>query len=116
MMTIEFVKVADISEGGVINRCEITGLDLTTNRFYRKPSAGYVSSFPTDKVVILFQDGPPQVLGRNGVFMEELLESCAMRLDAFQAGPFPHARNERAAKLIREAIEELNNRSSEVGE
>lgn len=106
-MGITFVAIVEPSEGGVINRCEIDGMDITTNRFFMDEN-------PTDKVVILFQDGDPEVIGRNGVFMEELLEACAARLEAFQNGAYPHPRNAAAMALIREAITELETRSKEV--
>ncbi len=106
-MGITFVATVEPSEGGAINRCEIDDLDITANRFY-------IETNPTDKVVILFQDGNPEVVGRNGVYMEELLEACAARLEAFQRGPYPHPRNDAAIALIREAIMELETRTEEV--
>lgn len=86
--------------GGANHRYEITGFDTSRN-----PSStdrgGYVSSF--SRHVILFQNGPINEVGVNGVTQEALLAIVADRLRSFQAGPYACRENALALTKIEEA-------------
>lgn len=62
---------------------------------------------------INFQDGHPDVHGRNGVTLETLLAVCHDRLTCFQAGAFPCDQNGEAIQHIERALESLKDRTRE---
>lgn len=83
--TISIAVTDDPGVGGANHRYELTGFD-TENNPSSKDAEGYQASF--SKQVILFQNGPINENGVNGVTQEVLLEIVADRLRSFQSGPF----------------------------
>lgn len=65
---------------------------------------------------INFQDGHPDVHGRNGVTLETLLAVCHDRLTCFQAAAFPCEQNAEAIQHIERALEALKDRTREQHE
>ena len=61
---------------------------------------------------ILFQNGPVKEEGVNGIFIEDLLNICAHRLECFQAGPFACTENGEALDGVYQAIKWLNKRTA----
>ena len=62
--------------------------------------------------VFPFQNGPVAEAGKNGIFIEDLLQICEHRLKCFQAGAFACKENEQALEKIQEALHWLNSRTS----
>lgn len=93
--------------GGAQHRYVISGFDNTKN------FSKFTVDEPTDKVVILFQNGPIAEKGVNGVTHEALLAIVADRLRSFQAGPYACADNEAALDCIEGAQRLLGNRTRE---
>ena len=62
---------------------------------------------------ISFQKGPVAEAGKNGIFMEDLLEICRHRLQCFQAGNFACRENALALTKIEEALHWLNHRTAD---
>jgi hypothetical protein len=94
--------------GGAHHRYEVTGFDATDN-----PSA-VSSTMPAaqmDGLVVLFQNGPINENGVNGVTQEVLLAIVADRLRSFQAGPFACRENALALTKIEEAQHWLQQRT-----
>ena len=94
--------------GGANHRYEITGFDTAANPS-SNDSLGYKSSF--SRQVILFQNGPIQEFGVNGITHEVLLAIVADRLRCFQQGPFACKANEQALTHIEEAQHWLQQRT-----
>ena len=96
--------------GGANHRYEVTGYDTKTN-----PSsvdrAGYESSH--SRTLILFQNGPINEAGVNGLTQEALLAIVADRLRSFQKGPFSCKANACALTHIEEAQHWLQQRTIE---
>jgi hypothetical protein len=90
--------------GGANHRYEITGFDTRTN-----PSGDPGDS----KLLILFQNGPINESGVNGITQEVLLAIVADRLRSFQAGPFACAANAHALQHVEEALHWLQQRTIE---
>ena len=90
--------------GGANHRYEIRGYDATTN-----PSCAHVDSF--QETVILFQNGPINERGVNGITQEVLLAIVADRLRSFQAGPYACRENALALTKIEEAQHWLQQRT-----
>lgn len=93
--------------GGAHHRYHITGFD---------PFANLVCPSHADIVpgeVILFQNGPINAVGVNGVTHEALLAIIADRLRSFQAGPFACRENALALTKIEEAQMWLQRRTLE---
>jgi len=63
--------------------------------------------------IVKFQKGPVAEAGRNGIFMEDLLQICVHRLECFQAEAAPFACRENALALtkIQEALHWLDHRT-----
>lgn len=98
---LEITVTDEPGAGGANHRYEITGADVTNN-----PSA----VAPTDndgKLVILFQNGPINEAGVNGVTQEALLAIVADRLRSFQAGPYACQENADALVSVEEAMAAL---------
>jgi hypothetical protein len=98
----------DPGAGGANHRYEITGFDASGN-----PSAvtNKMPAAQMDGLVILFQNGPINEHGVNGVTQEVLLEIVADRLRSFQAGPFSSRENALALTKIEEAQQWLHSRT-----
>lgn len=96
--------------GGANHRYEVTGFDATDN------ASAITSKMPTaqmDGLVILFQNGPINEHGVNGVTQEVLLAIVADRLQSFQAGPFASDLNAKALEHVAAAQESLLSRTRE---
>lgn len=66
---------------------------------------------PSEHATVLFQNGPINDVGVNGVTQEALLAIVADRLRSFQAGPFACRENELALTKIKEAMHWLQQRT-----
>lgn len=84
--------------GGANHRYEIDGFDVTTN-----PSFDGASDDPSGATTLLFQNGPINEVGVNGITQEALLAIIADRLRSFQAGPYACRENALALTKIEEA-------------
>ena len=96
--------------GGASHRYEITGFDTGLNPS-RTDKEGYASGF--SRMLVLFQNGPIQEVGVNGVTQEVLLAIVIDRLRSFQAGPFHSKENKMALGFCELALEQLQNRTKE---
>lgn len=94
--------------GGANHRYEITGFNATDN------ASAVTSTMPVaqmDGLVVLFQNGPINEHGVNGVTQEALLAIVADRLEAFQAGPFACLENLNALEHVHDAMTWLASRT-----
>lgn len=104
------IQVVDApGAGGASHRYEITGFDGIKNP---SKDAGNVS-VELDEIIILFQNGPINEHGINGITQEVLLAIVIDRLESFQNGPFPSAYNATALHHARLALETLKDRTRE---
>ena len=62
---------------------------------------------------VMFQNGPIQEVGVNGVQQEDLLAIVIDRLSAFQAGPFANAYNAEALDHCQKALSALHRRTTD---
>lgn len=93
------VEVTDApGSGGANHRYEISGFDTGSNA-----SLGGHGVEPKSKTVIIFQNGPINEVGVNGLTQEVLLSIVCDRLRSFQAGPFASRENALALTKIEEA-------------
>lgn len=94
--------------GGAEHLYMIEGFDTTTN-----PSCPFVSRHgsPSRHSTVLFQNGPIDQVGVNGVTHEALLAIVADRLRSFQAGPYACKENACALTKIEEAMHWLQQRT-----
>ena len=103
------IKVTDEpGQGGANHRYEVTGFDASNNMSAHSSVDGVRS---LNEMVILFQNGPIQEHGVNGVTQEVLLAVVADRLRSFQAGPFSCRENALALTKIEEAQHWLQQRT-----
>lgn len=91
--------------GGANHRYLITGHDTSAN-----PSNHSIQD-DRRRTVILFQNGPINEVGVNGVTQEVLLAIVADRLQSFQAGPFANDYNAKALNHVLAAQEALLSRT-----
>ncbi len=90
------------------------GFDLARN-----PGAGTLNSLDAERTderrstAILFQNGPINEAGVNGITHEALLAILIDRLRGFQAGPFKSKANACALTHMEEALMWLNQRTLE---
>ena len=91
--------------GGAQHRYVISGFNNEGN------TSKFLVDEPTDKVVVLFQNGPISDAGVNGVTHEALLAIVADRLRSFQAGAFACKENACALTHIEEAQHWLQQRT-----
>jgi hypothetical protein len=103
-LTIEVMD--EPGSGGACHRYEVTGFDARSN-----PSQSHIDD--TDRVSILFQNGPIDEAGVNGLTHEALLAIVADRLRSFQKGPYSTRYNALALTHIEEAQNWLNRRTIE---
>ena len=96
--------------GGANHRYEIRGYDQRTN-----PSAQDIKEYADNHAltVILFQNGPINEAGVNGLTQEVLLAIVADRLRSFQKGPYSCKANACALTHIEEAQHWLQQRTIE---
>jgi len=66
---------------------------------------------PAGLTIIKFQDGPISEQGKNGIFIEDLLQICAQRLEAHQQTEFACPENEKALEHVDLALKALDSRS-----
>lgn len=88
--------------GDACHRYEISGFDASTNASAEQHFC---------KTEILFQNGPINEVGVNGLTHEALLAIVADRLRSFQAGPFACRENALALTKIEEAMHWLHHRT-----
>jgi hypothetical protein len=105
------ISVTDEPGAGSANhRYEITGFDATDN------ASAISATMPVaqmDGTVILFQNGPINEHGVNGITQEALLAIVEDRLTCFQGGPFACVENADALSHVRLAMQVLQNRTRE---
>lgn len=94
--------------GGAHHFYAISGFDADLN-----PSAEIIVPNVGDKdwVAIVFQNGPINQVGVNGVTHEALLAILIHRLRCFQAGPYACAENACALTQLEAAQESLHSRT-----
>lgn len=92
--------------GGASHRYEITGMSCRYN-----PSVNLADYAEVE--VILFQNGPINERGVNGITQEVLLAIVADRLRSFQKGPYACKANACALTHIEEAMHWLQQRTLE---
>ena len=94
--------------GGASHHYVIRGYDIGTNS-----SVSSEPGRPEDQTEVLFQNGPIQEKGVNGITQEALLEIVIDRLRSFQKGPFTSRENAIALTHIEEAQMWLQSRTRE---
>ena len=105
------ISVTDAPGAGGANHCyEVTGFLASDNASATTMKMPVVQM---DGLVVLFQNGPINEHGVNGVTQEVLLAIVADRLKSFQAGPFACRENELALTKIQEAQHWLQQRTLE---
>lgn len=107
--TLTITVVDAPGSGGASHVYRITGFDASTN-VYGEAVEGDNTEAGT---AILFQNGPINEVGVNGVTHEALLAIVADRLRSFQAGPFSSRYNALALTAIEDAQNWLNRRTLE---
>lgn len=60
---------------------------------------------------VKFQSGPVREVGLNGIFVEDLLEATAKRLETYQNSKYNCDENEEALQHVREALKSLDRRT-----
>ena len=92
-----------------------TAVRATRNSHYQDQNGNPVGGYSTGiGFAIAWQDGPiKEAGGRNGAFVEEVMESVISRLHAFQATPFKHDANDKAINHLRAAIAVLDERTAD---
>lgn len=91
--------------GGANHRYEIFGFNTKSN------DSDPIKQEPTERLEILFQNGPINEKGVNGITQEVLLAIVADRLRSFQAGPYACRENALALTKIEEAQHWLQQRT-----
>jgi len=97
--------------GGAQHRYEITGMRYGTNPSAKSDESEIGESY--EPLAIVFQNGPINEAGVNGITQEALLAIVADRLRSFQAGPFACKANACALTHIEEAQHWLQQRTIE---
>lgn len=90
--------------GGANHRYVVSGFNLETN-------ASASLDLPYQQTTILFQNGPINEFGVNGITQEVLLAIVADRLRSFQAGQFSCRENALALTKVEEALHWLQQRT-----
>lgn len=90
--------------GGANHRYEVSGFDASAN-----PSCGREPGNVAK--VILFQNGPINEVGVNGLTQEVLIAICIDRLRGFQKGPYACRENALALTKLEEAQMWLQSRT-----
>ena len=104
------IEVTDeAGAGGANHRYEIKGMYLQNNPSFSENDY----NMDIDESLILFQNGPIQEVGVNGITQEALLAIVIDRLRSFQAGPFPSDYNAIALEHVEYALEVLQKRTLE---
>lgn len=108
--TLSITVMDEPGAGGACHHYQIAGFDTATNASdpfvnHHGESAGYST--------ILFQNGPINDMGVNGITHEALLAIVADRLRSFQSGPFACKANACALTHVEEAQHWLQQRTIE---
>ena len=90
--------------GGANHAYSVTGMDMSENPSYSKECHAGVLN-------VVFQNGPINENGVNGITQEVLLAIVADRLRSFQAGPYACRENALALTKIEEAQHWLQQRT-----
>jgi hypothetical protein len=96
--------------GGANHRYEITGFDTASNPSHAD-AQGYAASYSRE--LVLFQNGPIQEVGVNGVTHEAMLAIIIDRLRGFQRGPYACRENAIALTHCEDALMWLQRRTRE---
>lgn len=107
----DLLKVTAVDEpgsGGANHLYRIEGFNTETN-----PSDPFLAMYglPAEHSTVLFQNGPINEVGVNGVTHEALLAIVIDRLRSFQAGPFSCRENALALTKLEEATHWLQQRT-----
>lgn len=94
--------------GGANHRYEVSGFDLSKNPAAVDPTYG---QYAATSIEIIFQNGPINEAGVNGLTQEVLLAIVVDRLRSFQAGPYACRENALALTKIEEAQHWLHART-----
>lgn len=94
--------------GGANHLYMVRGFNTGTN-----PSCPFTErhGHPSEHATILFQNGPINEVGVNGITQEALLAIVADRLRSFQSGPYACRENALALTKIEEAMHWLQQRT-----
>lgn len=92
--------------GGANHYYTITGFDTETNK-----SVMHLEEYNWTRHSIIFQNGPINEVGVNGITQEALLAIVAHRLESFQSGPFANEYNRKALEHVLEALKLLKART-----
>lgn len=103
--TLAIIVSDEPGSGGASHRYEIHGFSTENNPSHDDGIAA--------ETVILFQNGPINEVGVNGVTHEVLLAIVADRLRSFQKGPFSCKANACALTHVEEAMHWLQQRTIE---
>lgn len=108
--TLTVAALDEPGSGGANHLYKITGFNSATNA-----SDPWVAAHgkPAEHAHVLFQNGPIDEVGVNGVTHEALLAIVADRLRSFQKGPFASRYNALALTHIEDAQNWLNRRTLE---
>lgn len=107
------IEVLDAPGSGGAHHCySITGFDYARNQSV-PDKRQYGDLKDEDTAVILFQNGPINEVGVNGLTHEALLAILIHRLECFQNGNFANSYNQRALEHLVGAQESLKDRTRE---
>ena len=110
--TLTITVMDEPGSGGASHRYEISGFMVDTNASGKNPD-DFDRLEETRPCVVLFQNGPIEEVGVNGVTHEALLAIVADRLRSFQKGPYASRYNALALTHIEDAQNWLNRRTLE---
>lgn len=107
-LEIDVLDLSNPKGGGACHLYQISGFNTASN-----PSDPFVSrqGKPSNYTTILFQNGPIQEFGVNGITHEALLAIVADRLRSFQGGLYACKENACALTHIEEAMQWLHSRT-----
>ncbi len=111
--TLTITAVDEPGSGGAHHAYAITGAALLSNPILGDLWKVGIAPEKDMGVAILFQNGPINEVGVNGLTHEALLAIVADRLRSFQKGPFATRYNALALTHIEEAQNWLNRRTLE---
>jgi len=108
--TLSIDVIDEPGSGGANHLYQVIGFDSTSN-----PSDPFVERHgqPAMHATLLFQNGPINEVGVNGLTHEVLLAIVADRLRCFQEGPYRTKANACALTHIEEAMHWLQQRTLE---
>lgn len=106
--TLKIEVMDEPGSGGACHHYRITGFNTKTN-----PSDPFVARHgaPAEHSTVLFQNGPINEVGVNGITHEVMLAILIDRLEGFQKGPYAHGYNADALSSLRSAQASLQQRT-----